>query len=78
MGQRGEVAVYPAFVPWKPHLQAVALVRAGRRADDLALLAVHELIAILKRMARARVVQLVAKLVTARQGWPRAAGHFGL
>ena len=71
-------AVYGAFVPWKQHLQAVALVLAGRGADDLARLAVRELIATLKRLARARVVQLVAKLVTARQGWPSAAGHFGL
>ncbi len=43
----GQRAVYGAFVPWKQHLQAVTLVRAGRGADDLALLAVHELKAIL-------------------------------
>ena len=50
VGQRGESAFYPAFVPWEEKLQAIALVLAGRGADDLALLAVHDRIATLKRL----------------------------
>ena len=53
-------AVYGDFVPWKLHLQAIVLVHAGRGADDLARLAVRELISSLKRLARASVVQLFA------------------
>ena len=65
--ETGQRAVYGAFVPRKQHLQAVALVLAGRGADDLARLAVRELIATLKRLARSREVQLFAGLVIARQ-----------
>ena len=71
-----EEAIDGALVSGEAHSHALAdVVLDSVWPDDLALLAVRKFVAILKRLVRARVVQLVAGLVTARRraGFPVGA-----
>ena len=65
-----------ALVAREAHSHALALVGLPSNGPHhLALLAVHDLVAVGKGVARPRVEDLVAHLVTARQRRRRVAAH---
>ena len=61
------VAVDVALVAGEEHAHALALVAASAGPRHLALLAVHELVAVQNDLARPRVEHLLAQRVAARQ-----------